>query len=176
MRIIGGDLRGRAIVPPSNFSARPTTDFAKEGLFNVLINDIDFSEVSALDLFSGTGGITYEMASRGCEDIVAVEMNAQHARFIKLMVGSFKLEGVQVVRHNVFDFLPICKKDFDFIFADPPYEIAGLETIPEKVLSTNILKEGGLFVLEHSGSFNFADNPRFIKEKKYGNVHFSFFK
>lgn len=176
MRIIGGDMRGRTFLPPVNFKARPTTDFAKEGLFNTLVNMVDFETLSVLDLFSGTGGISYEFASRGCTDIISVEMNPVHAAFIKKTAEQLKISGMQVVRHNVFDFLGICRKSFDLIFADPPYDIADFELIPDKVLSRDILNEDGMFIIEHPAAFDFSSNPCFIKMKKYGNVHFSFFK
>jgi len=174
MRIIGGDLRGTQISPPSNYKARPTTDFAKEGLFNILANQYDFSKISVLDLFSGTGSISFEFASRGSTS-TAVEMNPLHASFIKNTIAKFGLKEVQVVRHNVFDFLGICNQKYDIVFADPPYDIAGFGGIPEKILSCPIFKDGGILVFEHPATFNFESNPLFTKEKKYGNVHFSFF-
>ena len=176
MRIIGGTLRGKAIMPPSGYAARPTTDYAKEGLFNTLVNELDFESVSMLDLFSGTGSISYEAASRGCTDIISVEMNPSNARFIKQTVASLGIKGMQVVHHNVFDFLTICTKKFDFVFADPPYAIDNLAGIPEKIFSADILNEGAMLVMEHPGTFSFKDHPYFVKEKKYGNVHFSYFK
>ena len=177
MRIIGGTLRGRSINPPQGYKARPTTDFAKEGLFNTLYNELDFEEMSVLDLFAGTGSISFEFASRGCSDIVCVEMNPANAAFVKKCAAQLGLAGkIQVVHHNVFDFLPICHKSFDLVFADPPYAIEGLDAIPEKVFSNNVLKEGGYLILEHPADYSFTGNPLFIKEKKYGNVHFSFFK
>ena len=181
MRIIGGELKGRSIMPPSGFRARPTTDFAKEGLFNVLGNMYDFAQVRVLDLFSGTGSISYEFASRGVSEIYAVEMNPLHASFIKRSAASFRLSGLHVVRHNVFDFLGICSLDFDIVIADPPYDLPGLDTIPDRVLesereSFSLLRSGGVFILEHPGSYSFDNHPRFEKEKKYGNVHFSFFR
>lgn len=181
MRIIGGSLKGRTIMPPSGFKARPTTDFAKEGLFNVLDNEYDLSTVRVLDLFSGTGGISYEFASRGVPEICSVEMNQLHASFIRRTAASFGISGIRIVRHNVFDFLDICRLDFDIIFADPPYEIEGLDTIPDRIFGApcvpgGLLREGGVFILEHPGSYSFENHPRFEREKKYGNVHFSFFK
>ena len=137
---------------------------------------IDFEETTFLDLFSGTGSISYEMASRGCTDIVAVEMNHANAGFIKKTAAALGLHGMQVVHHNVFDFLGICTKRFDLVFADPPYAIEGLATLPAKVLGAGFLSEDGLFILEHGADYNFAEEPGFIKEKKYGNVHFSFFR
>lgn len=175
MRIIGGDLRGKQILPPANYKARPTTDFAKEGLFNILANQLEFSEISFLDLFSGTGSISFEFASRGCTMVTSVEMNTLHYNFIKSSISKLGINGMQVVRHNVFDFLDICRLQYDIIFADPPYEIAGLEGIPDKILSYPILKDDGMLIFEHPAAFNFKGNPHFIREKKYGNVHFSFF-
>ena len=176
MRIIGGTLKGKMIMPPANYAARPTTDYAKEGLFNTLVNEMDFETISMLDLFSGTGSISYEAASRGCKDIISVEMNPANARFIKQTAAALGLKGMQVVHHNVFDFLNICTKKFDFVFADPPYAIDNLAGIPDKVFASGILNEGALLVLEHPGTFCFKEDPRFVKEKKYGNVHFSYFR
>lgn len=178
MRIIGGSMKGRTFDPPSSFKARPTTDFAKEGLFNVISNGYDMESVRVLDLFSGTGSISYEFASRGVREIYSVEMNPLHAAFIKKTSSALKISGMQVIRHNVFDFLDICRLDFDIVFADPPYDIEGLDSIPDKVFSAmdgHLLREGGVFVLEHPGTYSFVHHPRFKKERKYGNVHFSFF-
>ena len=176
MRIIGGELKGKTINPPARYQARPTTDFAKEGLFNILENEYDFSAISFLDLFAGTGSISLEAASRGCTDIVSVEMNPLHARFIRQCALEFRVRGMQVVRHNVFDFLPLCTRPFDLIFADPPYALEGLDTIPDKIFARPILCPDGYFILEHPGTYSFTGHPHFIKEKKYGNVHFSFFR
>ena len=173
MRIIGGRLKGRQIVLPMGYKARPTTDFAKEGLFNILTNLIDFTEVSLLDLFSGTGAISYEFASRGCPDVTSIEMAPDNARFIKQRAHSLGLGSIRVIRHNVFDFVKICSKQYNIIFADPPYAIEGLEKIPN--LAIPLLTEDGLLILEHPGTFNFEQHPNFLKEKKYGNVHFSLF-
>jgi 16S rRNA (guanine966-N2)-methyltransferase len=175
MRIIGGDLRGKQITPPSNYKARPTTDFAKEGLFNILENQFDFSEISVLDLFSGTGSISFEFASRGSNSVTAIEMNPQHSSFIKNTIAKFGLANMQVVHHNVFDFLHICNHKYDIVFADPPYDIVGFAGIPEKILSCPIFYPGGILIVEHPASLNFKSNPLFTKERKYGNVHFSFF-
>lgn len=176
MRIIGGALKGKSILPPGNYQARPTTDFAKEGLFNILINEFDIENISVLDLFSGTGSISMEFASRGCKDIISIEMNPLHTRFIKQCATAFKIKGMQVIRYNVFDFLKICTRSFDIVFADPPYSIEGLESIPDKVFDKkNLVADNGYLILEHPASYNFENHPFFIKEKKYGNVHFSFF-
>ena len=176
MRIIGGRLKGKAITPPQGYGARPTTDFAKEGLFNILDNEYEFEGLAVLDLFGGTGSISYEFASRGAADIVCVEMNPAHAAFIRSQAGRLGIDNISVVRHNVFDFLKICGKKFDIVFADPPYAIAGLESIPSQVFSSGVVKPGGYFILEHPGTFGFSGQPYFVKERKYGNVHFSFFE
>jgi len=177
MRIIGGEHRGKQINPPANFKARPTTDFAKEGLFNVLSNDFDYSDISVLDLFSGTGSISYEFVSRGCREITTVEMNPLHAAFIKsTSVKLFgKDSGIQVIHHNVFDFLHICTKKYDIVFADPPYDLSGFEEVPLKILDSPIFNEGAMFIFEHPATCNYKHNPHFLKERKYGNVHFTFF-
>lgn len=176
MRIIGGTHKGKSIIPPVGLKARPTTDFAKEGLFNILSNELDFFELYALDLFSGTGSISFELASRGCKTVTSVEMNMLHYKFIKEASLKMGLRSIQAVRMNVFDFLGICKVTYDLIFADPPYDMDNFGKIPEKILESKILKPSGLLIVEHSGDYNFSTNPAFLKEKKYGNVHFSFLK
>ncbi len=176
MRIIGGTLKGKTIMPPAGYAARPTTDFAKEGLFNILNNQVNFEDTVLLDLFSGTGSISAEFASRGAREIVSVEMNPSNARFISQTARSLGIRNMRVVKHNVFDFLEICTKKFNLIFADPPYALDGFDTIPNKVLDADILEDGGLFILEHSAANNFEQHPLFVKERKYGNVHFSFFQ
>ncbi len=176
MRIIGGKLKGKSILPPAGYKARPTTDFAKEGLFNVLGNEYEFEGLKVLDLFGGSGSIAYEFASRGAARVYCVEMVRENASFIKKEAERLGLGNVTMVRDNVFDFLPICKEKFDLIFADPPYNIDGLETIPDRVLSRDILHPGCYFILEHGDEHSFREHPLFKKEKVYGRVHFSFFE
>ncbi|NLX41666.1 MAG: methyltransferase domain-containing protein [Bacteroidales bacterium] len=176
MRIIGGSLKGKTIIPPAGLKARPTTDFAKEGLFNVLTNEVDFEETTVLDLFAGTGSISYEFASRGCKEIVAVEMNTLQADFIRKTAVALGLSALTIVRHNVFDFINICTRSFDIVFADPPYQIVGLYTIPDRIIEHNMLADNGYLILEHPNELSFTEHPCFVKEKRYGNVHFSFFK
>lgn len=176
MRIIGGTLKGRSIVPPQGYKARPTTDFAREGLFNVLDNEYELEGLSVLDLFGGTGAVSFEFASRGASEVYCVEMAPANASFIKSAASSLGLSNVTVVRHNVFDFIRICHKSFDLVFADPPYAIDGLDTLPDRILGSFILRPGMYFVLEHSSAYSFSGHPCFVKEKKYGNVHFSFFE
>ncbi len=175
MRIISGKLKGKTITPPAGYMARPTTDFAKEGLFNVLNNEYEFEDLAVLDLFGGTGAISYEFASRGAGMVYCVEMAPLHANFIKSQAAAFGLDNIKVLRQNVFDFLDICQIKFDIIFADPPYTIEGLRDIPDKIFARNLLYEGCYFILEHSNQYDFSSHPHFTKLKTYGKVHFSFF-
>ena len=176
MRIIGGRLKGKTILPPQGYKARPTTDFAKEGLFNILNNEYELEGLKVLDLFGGTGAISYEFASRGAEMVYCIEMLPLHANFIKSQAAKFGMDNLTVVRHNVFEFINICTKKFDIIFADPPYAIEGLDTIPDKIFEKELLNPQGYLILEHPGTYNFENHKYFVKERKYGNVHFSFFR
>lgn len=176
MRIIGGKLKGKTIWPPQGYKARPTTDFAREGLFNVLGNEYEFEDLKVLDLFGGTGAVSYEFASRGAARVYCVEMSRDNAQFIRGEAKRLGLPNVTVVHSNVFDFLPVCREKFDIIFADPPYALEGLETIPDKVLSRDIIHPERYFILEHGDEHSFTDHPFFVKEKVYGRVHFSFFE
>lgn len=177
MRIIGGSLKGRAIEPPAGFKARPTTDFAREALFDMLGNVYDFEDLQVLDLFGGTGAISYEFISRGAGRVWTVEMNPLHASFISNTARRLGIEGrISVVRHNVFEFLPLCREKFDIVFADPPYALEDLQTLPDKVFAADILHPECWFILEHGDEHSFTGHPRFIREKKYGRVHFSFFE
>lgn len=163
---------------PRTFKARPTTDFAKENLFNVLSNYIDFEEekIHALDLFAGTGSISIELVSRGCEQVVSVEKDRDHHAFICKVMQEVKTDRCLPIRGDVFKYLKSGKKQFDFIFADPPYELPGLNTLPDLVFENNLLKEDGLFVLEHGKKDNFDTHSHFIEKRVYGSVNFSFFK
>ena len=176
MRIIGGSLKGKTIELPQRYAARPTTDFAREGLFNVLNNEYEFEDLKVLDLFGGTGAIAFEFASRGASMVYSVEMARENASFIKTEARRLGLDNVTMVRDNVFDFLPICHEKFDLVFADPPYALEGLETLPDKVFSQDILHPGCYFILEHGDEHSFTTHPHFKKEKRYGRVHFSFFE
>lgn len=176
MRIIGGRLKGKGILPPRGYKARPTTDFAKEGLFNVLDNEYEFEDLKVLDLFSGTGSIAYEFASRGAARVCCVEMDRDNSAFIRREATRLGLDNVTVVRDNVFEFLPVCREKYDIIFADPPYSLEGLETIPDKLFSMDILYPERYFILEHGDEHSFSTHPLFVKEKVYGRVHFSFFE
>ena len=176
MRIIGGKLGGKVILPPAGYKARPTTDYAKEGLFNILDNEYEFQDLKVLDLFGGTGSIAFEFASRGASRVYSVEMARENASFIKTEAMRLGLGNVTMVRDNVFDFLPVCHEKFDLIFADPPYALEGLEGLPDLVFSLDILYPERYFILEHGGEHSFREHPHFVKERNYGRVHFSFFE
>lgn len=176
MRIVGGKYKSRRIQVPSNLKARPTTDFAKEGLFNVLNNLLDWEETTALDLFSGTGSIAFELISRGCPYVVSVEQNQNHYNFICMAQEKLGVKELFPVKADVFKYLQSLKQQFDFIFADPPYDLADAKKIPEIIIQKQLVKEEGLFVMEHSKNHHFSHLPHFKEERKYGNVHFSFFE
>ena len=176
MRIIGGALKGKTIFPPAGYNARPTTDFAREGLFNILDNEYDFADLKVLDLFAGTGAIGFEFASRGASQVYSIEMSRDNCAFIKAEAARLGISNLKVVHNNVFDFLPLCREKFDRIFADPPYALTGLEKIPDLIFERDLLHPEMYFILEHGGDHNFASHPKFKKEKVYGRVHFSFFE
>ena len=199
MRIITGKYKGRHFDIPRSFKARPTTDFAKENLFNVLIQYVDFEDACALDLFSGTGSITLELLSRGCSQVVSVELDRDHHRFIcdclaKLdehkgdghkgdgsrcamgIAQENRPHGATPIRGDVFRFIKSCKQQFDFIFADPPYALKELATIPDLIFEKQLLKDEGIFVLEHGKDYDFSQHPHFVEHRSYGSVNFSIFR
>lgn len=175
MRIVGGKFKGRTISPPRNLRARPTTDFAKENLFNVLGNFIDFEGIEVLDLFAGTGSISYEFISRGAGSVTSVEVNAVHHAFIKGTAAKFGMDNLYAVRANSFLYLKSTGKRFDIIFSDAPYDLPGSDKVIDMVLERGLLKEGGLLVFEHSKALSFAGHPALLQERVYGSVHFSIF-
>ena len=176
MRIVSGKYRGRAINPPKNLRARPTTDFAKENLFNVLGNLLDFEECDVLDLFAGTGSISYEFASRGARSVTAVEINAVHHDFIRRTAALLGIENFYPVKANVFLYLKSCAKQFDVIFSDAPYDLEGSEQVVKLVLERGLLRPGGILIFEHSKKMDFSDLDEFWQLRSYGSVQFSFFK
>lgn len=176
MRIISGTFKGRRFSPPKSFDARPTTDFAKESLFNILNNSVDWEASTALDLFSGTGNICLEFVSRGCPSVTSVEKAPQHAKFIKKVCGELKVDNLRLYTMDVFRFLDLNREKFDLIFADPPYDLPSLEKIPQLVLEKEMLKEGGIFIMEHSKKNDFSHLPLFQEKRVYGSVNFSIFE
>lgn len=176
MRIISGKYRGKIIAPPKNVRARPTTDLAKESLFNIITNLYRIEEVSVLDLFSGTGCISYEFASRDCPVVHLVENNYKNYAFIQKTVTELGFDQVRVTRANVKSYLATCETKYDVIFADPPYDLSWLEEIPDLVFDNELLNPGGLFILEHPRSVDFAGHRSIKEHRNYGNVNFSFFE
>ena len=177
MRIITGTYKGRHFDVPRTFKARPTTDFAKENIFNVLTGYLDFDGLTALDLFSGTGSITLELLSRGCSQVVSVELDRDHHRFIQQCVSKLGADlDVQCIRGDVFRFVKGCHRQFDFIFADPPYALPQLPQIPDLIFDRALLAPDGLFVFEHGKDNDFSAHPRFVEHRQYGSVNFSLFR
>jgi 16S rRNA (guanine(966)-N(2))-methyltransferase RsmD len=176
MRIISGIYRGRTINPPRNLRARPTTDFAKENLFNVLTNIVDFEDLDVLDLFSGTDSISYEFASREARSVTSVEINSVHHNFIRNTARELGFENFYAVKANAFLYLKSCSKQFDIIFSDAPYDLEGSAEIIDLVFGQNLLREDGFLVFEHSKEYNFSEHPKFWQQRSYGSVQFSFFK
>lgn len=176
MRIISGKYKGRTYLPPKSFRARPTTDFAKENLFNVLNNRIDWEDTVALDLFGGTGGISYELVSRGCKKVTCVESDFKHAAFIKQTKEVLEADNLTVLKMDVFKFIEREQQKYDLIFVDPPYDLKNFEIIPSLILGKNMLATGGLFILEHSSTYDFSSCPEYKEKRVYGSVNFTFFE
>jgi 16S rRNA (guanine(966)-N(2))-methyltransferase RsmD len=175
MRIISGRYKGRRITVPPNFKARPTTDFAKENLFNILHNWIDWEGLHALDLFGGTGSISFELVSRGCAKVVCVEKLPANSSFIEKTQKLLVANELQLYKADVFKYIDICKEQFDFIFADPPYDLPYLEEVPSRILEKGLLKKGGVLVIEHSKINDFSALPLYQEKRVYGGVNFSIF-
>lgn len=175
MRIIGGRYKGRRINPPSNFKARPTTDFAREGLFNILNNRVDFESITVLDLFSGTGSISYEFASRGALTVHLIEKDMNHISGIKKILTELNLQNVRPIHIDVRAYLKTCSVKYDIVFADPPYELTWLEELPDLVSQAGVIKNDGFFILEHPRDISFSGHKLFFEHRNYGGVNFSFF-
>lgn len=176
MRIISGDLGGRRINPPASMPhTRPTTDIAKEGLFNVLQNQLDFENLKTLDLFGGTGSISYELASRGVGDLTIVEKDPKMFAFIKKTAEALNIENFNVIRSDVFRYIEQCSEQFDFIFAGPPYALQTIDELPRLIFERKLLRPGGWFVLEHTPRNNYEDFSYFRSSRNYGTTIFSIF-
>lgn len=177
MRIISGKFKKKAIIPPKNFKARPTTDMAKESLFNILENEYDFENLKILDLFGGTGSISYEFASRGVTDITCIELNYNHYSFIKKNSIALNIQNeLKVIKTDVFRYIRNCNEKYDLIFADPPYDLKNIDTIPDLIFNNNLLLPNSILIVEHSDKTLFAKHPNFVRQKSYGSVNFSFFE
>jgi 16S rRNA (guanine(966)-N(2))-methyltransferase RsmD len=176
MRIVGGIFGGRRFNPPARIPARPTTEVAKEGLFNMLGNMIDFEGIKTLDLFGGTGSISYELASRGAADLTLIERDPTTIDFIKKTVKELGIEDkLQIIRGDVFKYMKQCTEQYDFIFAGPPYALQNIDEIPQLVFERNLLLPGGIFVHEHTPRNDYQQHPRFHRMKNYGTTVFTFF-
>ncbi len=176
MRIITGIYKGRRFDVPRTFKARPTTDFAKENIFNVINGYLDLEDADGLDLFSCTGSISLEMVSRGCRRVVSVEADRDHCAFIHQCLQKLGTEAVSLVRGDVFKFVKRCREQFDIIFADPPYALEQLSTLPSLILGQGLLKENGILVFEHGSRNDFSQEPGFVEHRAYGSVNFSIFR
>ena len=176
MRIISGKYGRRRFDVPTNITARPTTDMARENLFNVLGNLIDFEDITVLDLFAGTGAISFEFVSRGCASVTCVEKASTQFNFIQKVKKQLGEENMTLIKGDVFRFIASCRQQFDVIFADPPYDLPGLPQLPELILNSAMVKPGTLVIVEHSTANDFTAIPQFLQHRLYGKVNFSIFK
>jgi 16S rRNA (guanine(966)-N(2))-methyltransferase RsmD len=176
MRIVSGTHRGRAIHPPKNMDVRPTTDFAKESIFNIINNYFELDGLTILDLFAGTGNISYEFASRGCGSITSIDNNYTNCEFIKRTIEQINLKAIKVVKSDAFAFLKRIETTYHIIFADPPYALDKIATIPELVFSQKLLKPNGWLIVEHSEAMDLSAMKYFKEKRTYGNVNFSIFE
>ncbi len=176
MRIISGKYKGKRILAPKNLPVRPTTDFAKEGLFNILGNRIDIEGASVMDLCAGTGNMSLEFASRGASSVIAMDDHPGCIKFINRMAREMDFDCIKTIRSELFKFIKKLHGNYDLIFADPPYGIHNTDKLPDLILEKNVLNEDGYFILEHSADYNFEKHPQFCFSRKYGNVNFTFFQ
>jgi 16S rRNA (guanine(966)-N(2))-methyltransferase RsmD len=176
MRIIGGSLKGLRLNPPKNLPVRPTTDLAKEALFNILLNQVEFEGIKVLDLFSGTGNISLEFASRGASEVVSVDRSIHCVNYLKDTSRQHKLTQIKTYREDVFKYLNIETEQYDLIFADPPYDLNRIPDLPKVIFEKNLLKPDGLLIVEHQSLQNLSNHPAFSEQRKYGHSSFSFFR
>ncbi|MDD7101456.1 MAG: RsmD family RNA methyltransferase [Prevotellaceae bacterium] len=176
MRAITGKYKGRHFNVPASFKARPTTDFAKENLFNVLKAYIDFENITALDLFGGTGSITLEMLSRGAGKVVCVEKDFQHWSFIKQIFRTLNDPNAHILRGDALRYIAKATEPFELIFADPPYALPELAELPDRITSSALMDNNTVFVLEHGKNHDFSSHPCFVEHRSYGSVNFSIFR
>ena len=175
MRIVSGKYRGRKIQPPATLRARPTTDFAKEALFNILNNEIDLSETRVLDLFCGSGSISFEFLSRGATGVWSVDVDRKAVDFVRKFADKIQDPNIKTVKADVYQFLKTCTEQFDVVFADPPYGHSHVSKLPERVFNSDVLKFSGILIVEHGPEQNFENSAFFQFHRTYGNVNFSFF-
>lgn len=175
MRIIRGKYGRRRFDVPTNITARPTTDFARENIFNVLENMVDFEGLEALDLFAGTGAVSFEFLSRGCANVTCVEKSATQFNFIKKVKEQLRDDNLIMVRGDVFRFVETAARKYDIIFADPPYDLPNFAEVPERIFSSKMLKDDTIVIIEHSKKYDFSHLPHFYEQRVYGSVNFSIF-
>lgn len=175
MRIISGKNKGRQIIAPKNLPVRPTTDFAKESLFNILNNLVDITEIDVLDLFAGTGNISYEFASRGSESITAVDVNRNCSQFIHQTATRLNYKNLFIIQSDYRAFINNTHKTWDIIYADPPYDMEDIVKIPQNIFDNQLLNPEGFFIIEHDKSIDFSEHPNFYDHRHYGKVNFTFF-
>ncbi|MFK8037095.1 MAG: 16S rRNA (guanine(966)-N(2))-methyltransferase RsmD [Crocinitomicaceae bacterium] len=175
MRVIRGKYRSRRFSPPKNFPSRPTTDFAKESLFNILENRIELDGLDVLDLFAGTGNISLEFLSRGAESVLSIDQNYPAYKYMKTTQHELNEGGWQILKQDVFKFVPKINQKYSLIFADPPFGLKGVNSIPDLIFDNEILKPDGDLIIEHGQETDFSNHPKFIEIRKYGGVNFSFF-
>ncbi|MFB6306330.1 MAG: RsmD family RNA methyltransferase [Flavobacteriales bacterium] len=176
MRVISGAHKKRKIKAPKRLKARPTTDEAKEGLFNILGTQYDFDQIKVLDLFTGTGNISFEFASRGAIEILSIDISGFNLRFIKNTALELGMNNIKLRNKDAFRFLKNCREGYDIIFADPPYGLKDVDKLPEIVQNNDLLNNNGKLIIEHSKELDLADKDGFSLLRKYGKVHFSFFE
>lgn len=176
MRIVGGKYKGRRIDPPKGIEARPTTDFAKEGLFNILQHSFPLEDIRVLDLFAGTGNISLEFLSRGAANVLSVDQDRNLFAYQQQLARKLEITDWQMVKADVFSFLATHRAQYDIVFADPPFKLEGIERIPTLVREAGLLGEDGLLIVEHPGEVNMSSDPWFWKHRPYGTVNFSFFR
>jgi 16S rRNA (guanine966-N2)-methyltransferase len=176
MRIIGGSLKGLRLNPPKNLPVRPTTDLAKEALFNILQNQVELYGIQVLDLFSGTGNLALEFASRGAEQVIAVDRSIHCINYVKDTARQHGLQQIKTFKADVFKYLEMETEPYDLIFADPPYDLSRIPDLPKIMFEKNLLKPGGLLIVEHQSMQNLSNHPAFAEQRKYGHSSFSFFK
>ena len=177
MRIVSGNHKGRKIKAPNKLPIRPTTDMSKESIFNILSNSYEFNEVSVIDLFSGSGNISYEFASRGVKDIISVDNNINCIQFIKKTSKELDI-NIIAIKSDVINFLKKTEKKSDIIFSDPPYSFneTYLNSMIELVFSENLIKQDGILIIEHSKEISLDLNQYFHNKKRYGSCYFTFLK
>lgn len=175
MRIIAGKHKGYVLKQPRLAPTRPTTNLAKEALFSIIDNYYNFDNIRVLDLFGGTGSITYEFASRGTEDITTVELDSDAVRFIQRTSEKLEIQNHRILQLNVLDYIDNCREQFDIIFAGPPYKMPEIPTLPDRILSRQIIDGQGWFIMEHDPKHKFDHHPHLWKTRNYGQTHFSIF-